>query len=99
MGYGVIMVPKAAFQTWLAVRRSRSCPEGSRPVIGSLRGEGNLRATNFSKAAVVAENILVTAQDGAHDERIIGVADLRNKIWDDVYFLGRITKGKRSFLS
>jgi len=49
--------------------------------------------------AVVAENVLMPAQDGAHDERIIGVADLWNKIWDDVYLVGRITKGKRSFLS
>src|SRR5258708_30171994 len=65
---------------------------------GSLRGKGNRRPANFAKTAVVAENILVAAQDGAHDERIISVADLRNRIWDDVCFLGHITKRKRSFL-
>jgi hypothetical protein len=64
-----------------------------------LRGERDLRPANLSKLAVVAERILVPAQDGTHDERIVGVADLRNRIWDYVYFLGRITKGKRSFLS
>jgi hypothetical protein len=65
---------------------------------GSLRGKGNRRPANFAKTAVVAENILGAAQDGAHDERIISVADLRNRIWDDVCFLGHITKRKRSFL-
>ena len=66
---------------------------------GSLRGKGDRRPANFSKTAIVTENILVAAKDGAHDERIISVADLRNRIWDDVCFLGRVTKRKRSFLS
>ncbi len=42
---------------------------------GSLRGKGDLRPASFSKTAVVAENIPVTAEDGAHNERIISVAD------------------------
>jgi hypothetical protein len=64
-----------------------------------LRGERDPRPANFSKSAVIAKNILVPAQDGTHNERIIGVADLRNRIWYYVYFFGRITKGKRSFFS
>jgi hypothetical protein len=66
---------------------------------GSLGGKGDLRPANFAKTAVVTENILVAANDGAHDKRIISVADLRNRIWDDVCFLGHVTKRKRSFLS
>jgi hypothetical protein len=34
----------------------------------SLRGNGDLRPANFAKTAVVAENILVTTKDGAHDK-------------------------------
>jgi hypothetical protein len=64
-----------------------------------LRGERNLRPANFSILAVVAKNILVPAQDGTQKERIIGVADLRNRIWYYIYFFRRITKGKRSFFS
>jgi len=49
--------------------------------------------------AVVAENILVATQDGARDDRIIGVADFRNRILDDVCFFGHIMNGERSLLS
>lgn len=65
----------------------------------SLRGEDAVLPANVSKTAIVVENILVPVQDCAHDQRIIGVADFRNKIWDDVSFFGRIPKRKRSFFS
>ena len=65
----------------------------------SLRGEGDLRRADFSKMAVVPENILVAAQDGARDDRIIGVADFTNRILDDVCFFGHIMNGERSLLS
>jgi hypothetical protein len=57
------------------------------------------RPAAIARCADVAENILVAAKDAAHDERIISVADLRNRIRDDVCFLSHITKRKRSFLS
>ena len=71
--------PPSSVKTWLAVRHSRSCLEDPGQVAGflSLRGEEDLRPPDFSKMAVVAENILVAAQDGARDDRIIGVADFR----------------------
>jgi hypothetical protein len=46
----------------------------------SLRSEGSLRPRNFSKTAIVAENLLMPVQDSVYDERIICVADLRNEI-------------------
>jgi hypothetical protein len=77
----------------------KGCPRRAQARFPRLRGERDLRPAYFSKLAVVAERILVPAQDGTHDQRIIGVADLRNRIWDYVDFFGRITKGKRSFFS
>ena len=58
--------------------------------------KGDLGPTNLSKTAIVMEHFFV---DGAHDKRIIGIANLGDAIWDDICFFGRITKGERSFLS
>src|SRR6267378_7409733 len=80
-----------------SLRRKRLETLLKRTSAGSLRGKGDLRPANFSKTAVITENILVAAKDGAHDERIISVADLRNRIWDDVCFLGHVTANAVSF--
>jgi hypothetical protein len=62
-GTGIIVLPKARVRTWLAARRFRCCfeefPRSSWSL--SLRGKGDLRPTNLSKTAVVAENILMPA--------------------------------------
>ena len=95
INFGVIADPPAEmFMT------QRANPKKD-PILNRLQlwGENALDPAHLSKTVVVAENILVPAQDGAHDERIIGVADLRHEIWDDVYFFGRISKSKGRFLS
>jgi hypothetical protein len=40
----------------------------------------NFRRRNFSKMATLSEDFMITIQDRARDERIIGVPDLRRTI-------------------
>jgi len=56
----VIMIPEGTFKHCWRLCALDSASKDSRPD-GSLRGKGDLRVTNFSKTAVVAENILVPA--------------------------------------
>ena len=60
-GTGVIMLPKAAFKRgWQSGARDPALKVPGQ-MADSLRAEGDLRPANFSKRAVVVENILVPA--------------------------------------